>query len=65
MKILEDSLSQLKSFILNHSFKDEVEEIYFFKEAKPRLFSKLIYYHKVHNIAMRRLAGSNAAKKVA
>lgn len=56
-RILTDAFSQLKAFILSYNFKDEEEEIFFFKDAKPRLCSRLIYYSKVYNIEMNRPAG--------
>jgi hypothetical protein len=59
IKILECGFSQLKAFITNYTFKDKVEEISFFKEVKPKLFSKLLYFHKIHGIAMRRPAESS------
>lgn len=61
IKILENGFNQLKTFITNYTFKDEKEEISFFKEIKPKLFSKLLYFHKIHGIAMRRPAGGTDA----
>lgn len=63
IKILENGFSQLKTFIISYTFKDEIEEICFFKEIKPKLFSKLLYFHKIHGITMRRPAGSNDATR--
>lgn len=56
-RMLVEAFNQLKVFILSYNFKDEEEEIYFFKEAKPRLCSRLIYYRKVYNIEMNRPIG--------
>lgn len=55
--LLREAFNQLKMFILSYSFKDEEEEIFFFKEVKPKLCSRLIYYRKVYNIEMNRPAG--------
>lgn len=52
-RVLANAFNQLKIFILSYNFKEE-EEIYFFKETKPRLCSRLIYYRKVYNIEMNR-----------
>ena len=52
--VLGDAFNRLKAFIVEYSFKDEEEEIYFFKEIKPRLFCYLIYYRKVYNIEIDR-----------
>lgn len=56
-RILTDAFNQLKVFILSYNFKDEEDEILFFKETKPRLCSRLIYYRKVYNIEMNRPTG--------
>ncbi len=56
-RMLAEAFNQLKVFILSYNFKDEEEEILFFKETKPRLCSRLIYYRKVYNIEMNRPAG--------
>ena len=56
--LLEKAFDELKSFISNYSFKDELEEIRFFKEIKPQLFSQLVYHNKVYNIEMRIPTGS-------
>ncbi len=52
------ALTQLKVFTIQHTFCNEIEEIYFFKKTKPELFSKLIYYVKIFNIESRRPTGS-------
>lgn len=56
-RVLAKAFSQLKIFILSYTFKDEEEEIFFFKETKPRLCSRLIFYRKVYNIEMNRPIG--------
>lgn len=55
---LESTFEELKSFINNYSFKNDDEEILFFKKTKPQLFSRLIYYNDVYNIELRMPAGS-------
>ena len=52
------TLSKLKNFILHYTFKNEVEEILFFKEIKPGILSKLIYYMSVYKIEISRPNGS-------
>lgn len=52
------TLSKLKDFVLNNTFKDEEEEIQFFKEIKPGVFSQLIYHVKINNIESKRPMGS-------
>lgn len=41
-KVLECAFCKLKKFIIDYQFKDEAEEISFFKEIKPRLYSKFL-----------------------
>jgi hypothetical protein len=55
---VESTLNELKNFLLNYKFKDEDEEIQFFKEIKPGIFSQLIYFVKVSNIESKRPIGS-------
>ncbi len=55
---IKNAITKLKNFVLNYSFVDEAEEIYFFKKTKPELFSKLIYFTKVYHIESRRPTGS-------
>lgn len=61
--VLEDAFQELKTFISDYTFQDEDEEIRFFKELKPQLFCKLIYYQKIYRIEALRPNGSDAAQK--
>lgn len=61
INVLEDSFDKVKTSISTYIFKNEAEEIHFFKVIKPQLFSKLIYYQKVCRIEAARPAGSNTA----
>ena len=56
-QVLANAFQQVKEFIDSYTFKDEAEEIDFFKEIKPRLFYRLLYYRKVYNIEMNRPVG--------
>ncbi|WP_321480077.1 RteC domain-containing protein [uncultured Bacteroides sp.] len=55
--VLADVFNKLKAFILAYDFRDEEEEIMFFKEIKAKLCYRLIYYRKVYNIEMNRPNG--------
>lgn len=61
--VIGGAFKKLKKFILNYSFKDDNEEIFFFKEIKPKLCYHLIYYRKIYNIEMNRPAGADAKKE--
>lgn len=63
VNILENAFNSLKSYISSYTFKDESEEIAFFKEIKPQLFSKLIYYRKIYSIEVMRPSGSFETQK--
>lgn len=56
-RILTNAVNQLKVFVSSYSFNDAEEEIFFFKETKPRICSRLIYYRKVYNFEMNRPMG--------
>lgn len=62
-RMLADAFNRLKTFILSYAFNDEEEEIMFFKEIKPKLCYRLIYYRKVYNIEMNRPAGVEKQKE--
>lgn len=55
--VLGDAFQRLREFVSNYMFKNEAEEIEFFKTIKPRLYYRLIYYRKVYNIEMNRPVG--------
>jgi hypothetical protein len=56
-RVFVEAYNQLKTFILSYTFRSEEEEILFFKEIKPRLCFRLIYYRKLYNIEMDRPTG--------
>lgn len=60
---LEEIFFQLKLYISTYKFQGEDEEIIFFKEIKPQLFCKLIYYRKIYSIEIMRPNGSLDAQR--
>ena len=60
--VLGDAFQRLREFISTYTFKNEAEEIEFFKTIKPRLYHRLIYYRKVYNIEMNRPIGVESQK---
>lgn len=56
---LIDVLDDLRGHIIRHTFKNQQEEILFFKQHKPSVFSKLIYNSKVLQIETKRPNGSD------
>ncbi|MFD2164506.1 RteC domain-containing protein [Paradesertivirga mongoliensis] len=57
LTITRKALADLRTHLLIAEFKDKEEEIWFFKEAKPQLLSKLIYHEKLYNLELRRPLG--------
>lgn len=57
------SAIQLKSFILKYEFKTEDEEILFFKEIKPQIYSKLLFYVRTLKIEENKPVSSSLAKQ--
>jgi hypothetical protein len=62
IKLKEEMFEKLKAFILTYTFTSADEEIYFFKEIKPKLFSRLLYYKKLHRFELMRPKGSIEAQ---
>ena len=62
--LLENAFEELKSFVYSYSFKDDSEEIQFFKQIKPQLFSQLIYRNKLYSIEMGMPTGSIDDRKI-
>lgn len=61
--LLESAFDELKVFVSNYRFRNQLEEITFFKETKPQLFSILIYHRKVYNLEMRMPTGSHIDRR--
>ncbi|MFH6961684.1 RteC domain-containing protein [Flavobacterium plurextorum] len=47
---LKELLHTAREYILKEGFKDQREEIEFFRDIKPQILGKLIYYNKVFRI---------------
>lgn len=47
---LQNLLSSVKEFVTNDGFETDAEEINFFRNIKPQILGKLIYYNKVYRI---------------
>src|SRR5690606_26152242 len=50
INLVLEQITTTKDFILNKGFKNLEEEIHFFKELKPKILSKLIYYNSIYKI---------------
>jgi len=54
---ITEALKKLKSFVLRFKFTSDSDEIDFFKNHKPLILSKLIYYNEVFRIETRKPSG--------
>ncbi|MCB0461137.1 MAG: RteC domain-containing protein [Flavobacteriaceae bacterium] len=62
VNISKDVLEQLRKSVSDKQFKSKELEIYFFKNVKPHVISKLIYYVKLFNIESKRPRGSSKSQ---
>ncbi len=58
VEFLQQSLEDLRTYIVNHSFSSKEEEIYFFKHIKPEVLGRLLYFTEIYNTEMRKPHGS-------
>ena len=61
--VLREAFARLKEFILSYRFRDAGEEITFFKDIKPRMFCRLVFYKKVYNIEIDRPVSGMEAQR--
>lgn len=60
---VEKLLLQIKEYITNYKFKDQEEEIRFFKEIKPLFLMELIYQQEVYHLEIEKPVGGSAKLK--
>lgn len=53
----EQAMTQLKAFLTTYTFNSSAEEIYFFKELKPKFYCKLIYHLRLFEIETKKPIG--------
>lgn len=57
IKVLLSAIEKLKKFTLRYKFKNQAEEIHFFKSIKPQFTSKLIYHNRILNVQTKKPHG--------
>lgn len=57
VEISKRAFDELRHHVLQHPFKEQAEEIVFFKQIKPRFYSHLLFYLDVHKTEIRRPVG--------
>ena len=62
IKIAKAALKKLREAVASNSFKTNEEEISFFKNIKPQVYGKLIYYAKLFCIESRKSKGSSKSQ---
>lgn len=55
---INEAIQELKEMVIHHTFRDEQEEINFFKHIKPKFTSLLIFHARLALIEIKRPAGS-------
>lgn len=55
---LENMLNGIREQIIHHTFSSKSDEIRFFKEQKPKIFSRLLFFDKLYQIESRFPNGS-------
>ena len=63
VEFLQIQIHALKNSLVKFGFKSKQEEICFFKEMKPQILSKLLYFNKIYTIELKRPNGSNLILK--
>nr|WP_288669416.1 RteC domain-containing protein [uncultured Bacteroides sp.] len=59
VKFITPLYSQLRKLVSDYVFPTNEEEIRFFKEIKPNILDKYLYFRKVYNIEMKCPIGNN------
>ncbi|THU38264.1 tetracycline regulation of excision, RteC [Niastella caeni] len=61
--ICEESLLELRQWVMEHSFPGRDCEIYFFKQVKPVIMARYIYYQKIYRLHIGYFNGSGLLAK--
>jgi hypothetical protein len=63
IRICEETLFELRQRVAGHSFPDKDSEIYFFKQVKPVIRARYLYYQKIHRLHTGYYNGSGLLEK--
>lgn len=61
--LIQSYIDRLREKVIVHEFSSQEEEIVFFKELKPQVLSKQLYFNKIYCIESKFPTGSNEAAK--
>lgn len=59
IRVLQKAISDIRNFVISNNFFSKEEEIHFFKEQKPEILSRLLYFNKIFQIESKFPNGSN------
>ncbi|MEQ3676065.1 MAG: RteC domain-containing protein [Dokdonia sp.] len=62
IRLTKEVLLKIRKDVISNKFNSEFDEIHFFKQIKPQISSKLIYYIKLFTIESKRPRGSNKSQ---
>lgn len=57
IKVSKKAMNKLKNYISSYAFENPAEEVVFFKETKPKFYSKYIYFINIHNYLLQKPTG--------
>jgi len=57
IKVCKKAMNKLKNYLSSYAFESVAEEINFFKEIKPKFYSKYTYFINIHNYLLQMPAG--------
>ncbi|WP_447952088.1 RteC domain-containing protein [Chryseobacterium koreense] len=63
IELILDKISGLKEYVHKKGFRNQQEEIHFFKHIKPQFTAKLIYYNAIYKIETKKPYGAKPVKK--
>lgn len=58
IEFIKPLFEDLRAFVYQYTFSDDSEEILFFKETKPYILSKIIYFNDIYILELRRPNGT-------
>ena len=64
IEFIRPLFEELRTFIAKYEFQDKDEEILFFKNIKPVILSKLLYFNHIYVIELRKPSGGIDSIKV-
>lgn len=57
IKVSKKAMNKLKNYISSYAFESVTEEVNFFREIKPKFYSKYIYFINIHNYLLQKPTG--------